>query len=715
MFAWGHRSSSAARITPNLAVSQATLLPRARDTDDASNASGDPVSTLVICREQGTWQKTDKQNAALSNSRVILKFKQIVKNASALGTVSTLNFLNRCAVHLCAFAVALGAAHAAVLTPPPVSGRYEVDRTIPLPIDRAAAIPHLLVQTKPKHAECRFDGFFISPSRANQAALKTKVEEARNTGAPVGVAFTRGDDGVCYLDAVEPANAIGGITQESDPSGPITIFAGHSNKHATAHKAAFRDFGQGKFDESVDPITGRLSIVHVDVAMPGPAGTYTLSFVGLNDDPSDGGGATTDNTALFDDVVVARTGAETYSSPSGCSFTAGPTSLSANQSGTFSVSCSAGSGPLTYEWSKNGAAIGGNNASITDTPFTAADAATLASVTYVVVIRNAAGITPLTREVANASYTGGSTSSDKLIFIHPDVKGSPLMATDANGTALWRELYSAFGVRRKNEGAANAGSAANSLWYIGKPQDNATGLVYFGARWYDPQVGRFMGFDPAGVDEDNPHSFNRYAYGNNNPYKYLDPDGRLPILIPLVVVAWRAYSAYDTISSASGNISTLASSTASTGEKIAAGAELAGSLVGGKAGRNAASGVVGKSGSALPMAPSSVNIAAGKFGYMFGHVSSGTHNAARSAQLATTMKSLGVSDSPAGHKFLSDHFAQVANTPGNISRTFSTKHGNFETRESLFVGPSGKAVKFETTFKLEADGSRSFSTTIPKE
>ncbi len=136
----------------------------------------------------------------------------------------------------------------------------------------------------------------------------------------------------------------------------------------------------------------------------------------------------------------------------------------------------------------------------------------------------------LSTNAITVNVTGGSAGSIKLIFIHPDVKGSPLMATDANGVAQWREDYSAFGVRRKNEAAANSGTNANSLWYIGKPQDNVTGLVYFGARWYDPQVGRFMGFDPAGVDEDNPHSFNRYAYGNNNPYKYLDPDGRSPIV-----------------------------------------------------------------------------------------------------------------------------------------------------------------------------------------
>jgi hypothetical protein len=38
-------------------------------------------------------------------------------------------------------------------------------------------------------------------------------------------------------------------------------------------------------------------------------------------------------------------------------------------------------------------------------------------------------------------------------------------------------------------------------------------------------LGRFMGVDNVQFKEKNLHSFNRYAYGNNNPYKYVDPDG----------------------------------------------------------------------------------------------------------------------------------------------------------------------------------------------
>ena len=42
-------------------------------------------------------------------------------------------------------------------------------------------------------------------------------------------------------------------------------------------------------------------------------------------------------------------------------------------------------------------------------------------------------------------------------------------------------------------------------------------------RYKDPIHGRFLQNDPVGFS--NIHNFNRYAYANNNPYKYVDPDG----------------------------------------------------------------------------------------------------------------------------------------------------------------------------------------------
>jgi len=42
-------------------------------------------------------------------------------------------------------------------------------------------------------------------------------------------------------------------------------------------------------------------------------------------------------------------------------------------------------------------------------------------------------------------------------------------------------------------------------------------------------LGQFLSIDPESVSPDNPFSFSRYAYGNNNPYKYVDPDGRMSV------------------------------------------------------------------------------------------------------------------------------------------------------------------------------------------
>ena len=116
-------------------------------------------------------------------------------------------------------------------------------------------------------------------------------------------------------------------------------------------------------------------------------------------------------------------------------------------------------------------------------------------------------------------------AAEVLTYIHNDVAGNPVAATDQNGVVRWRESYRPYGERTVNAPAA----AGNRQFFHGKAVDPDTGLSYFGARYYDPVVGRFMGVDPQHFDENNLHSFNRYAYANNNPYRYVGPDGRSPL------------------------------------------------------------------------------------------------------------------------------------------------------------------------------------------
>ena len=112
-------------------------------------------------------------------------------------------------------------------------------------------------------------------------------------------------------------------------------------------------------------------------------------------------------------------------------------------------------------------------------------------------------------------------AAETITYYHNDALGSPVAATDEAGNLLWREAYRPYGSRLLKEDGGT-----NDTWFTGKQEDSGTGLSYFGARWYDPNIGRFMAIDPVGFKEDDIHSFNRYTYVANNPYRYVDPDGR---------------------------------------------------------------------------------------------------------------------------------------------------------------------------------------------
>jgi RHS repeat-associated protein len=112
-------------------------------------------------------------------------------------------------------------------------------------------------------------------------------------------------------------------------------------------------------------------------------------------------------------------------------------------------------------------------------------------------------------------------AAEQVFYYHLDAQGSPVVATNQAGEVVWRETYRAYGTRQLNQDGGQ-----NRIGFTGKPQDTGTGLSYYGARWYDANLGRFISPDPAGFVETNPVSFNRYAYANNNPVRYVDPDGR---------------------------------------------------------------------------------------------------------------------------------------------------------------------------------------------
>lgn len=106
---------------------------------------------------------------------------------------------------------------------------------------------------------------------------------------------------------------------------------------------------------------------------------------------------------------------------------------------------------------------------------------------------------------------------------HGDVKG----LYDARSGYLIRGYhYGPFGEKR------NADDSLDSPYgYAGYFYDAETMLYYCNARFYDPEIGRFINQDTVIGDVHNPLSLNRYTYCFNNPLMYDDPSGNWPKFI----------------------------------------------------------------------------------------------------------------------------------------------------------------------------------------
>ncbi|OQX56019.1 MAG: hypothetical protein B5M53_03420 [Candidatus Cloacimonas sp. 4484_209] len=107
-----------------------------------------------------------------------------------------------------------------------------------------------------------------------------------------------------------------------------------------------------------------------------------------------------------------------------------------------------------------------------------------------------------------------------------DPLGSPLVITKAGliPSIAKQYKYLAFG-----ETNYESGTYSDNHKFTGKELDGS-GLYYFGARYYDRSLGRWLVPEPKSSPSDlrlnDPQSFNSYVYCTNNPLRYVDPDGR---------------------------------------------------------------------------------------------------------------------------------------------------------------------------------------------
>jgi RHS repeat-associated protein len=74
------------------------------------------------------------------------------------------------------------------------------------------------------------------------------------------------------------------------------------------------------------------------------------------------------------------------------------------------------------------------------------------------------------------------------------------------------------------------GTLATDRLFTGQRLDD-TGLYYYGARYYDATIGRFISPDTVVSEPYNPQNLNRYSYCLNNPLKYTDPSGHDKVIV----------------------------------------------------------------------------------------------------------------------------------------------------------------------------------------
>ncbi|MBW2690920.1 MAG: RHS repeat-associated core domain-containing protein, partial [Deltaproteobacteria bacterium] len=120
------------------------------------------------------------------------------------------------------------------------------------------------------------------------------------------------------------------------------------------------------------------------------------------------------------------------------------------------------------------------------------------------------------------SFTDHATSN--TYYAIKDHQNSVIALVDAAGSVVENYEYDAYGNTKVFNAAGTeltASSPGNRYTFQGREIDWDTGLYHFRARWYDPETGRWLSKDPVGISG----GLNLYAFCENNPVHFVDPDG----------------------------------------------------------------------------------------------------------------------------------------------------------------------------------------------
>ncbi|KAA6216254.1 RHS repeat-associated core domain-containing protein [Streptomyces filamentosus] len=167
-----------------------------------------------------------------------------------------------------------------------------------------------------------------------------------------------------------------------------------------------------------------------------------------------------------------------------------------------------------------------------------------------------------TRYYSHAGQAIAVRTPSSLTWLATDHNGTANLQIDASSQAVTRRYSQPFGDDRGTAPASWTGEKG----FVGGTND-PTGLTHIGVRDYDARTGRFLSADPV-ADLKDPQQINGYAYSNNNPVTFADPDGRffeallgfIKAVVTVVVAIVTGHSSTNNTGSGSNYSSTSSSS-----------------------------------------------------------------------------------------------------------------------------------------------------------
>ncbi|MDI6539541.1 RHS repeat protein [Pantoea ananatis] len=114
-------------------------------------------------------------------------------------------------------------------------------------------------------------------------------------------------------------------------------------------------------------------------------------------------------------------------------------------------------------------------------------------------------------------------TGDQVRYSYDNLTGSSQLELDGDGNVISTEEYYPYGGTAILTARSQTEVKYKTVRYSGKERD-ATGLYYYGYRYYQPWAGRWLSADPASTVD----GLNLFRMVRNNPVSLLDPDGQAP-------------------------------------------------------------------------------------------------------------------------------------------------------------------------------------------